>query len=265
MENISPRMMLCLWQAVERCSNQLGRIHYWAQDGTQTHFWPRAEMHPVPTLVLCLQGTVRCLRAPSAQRAAVDLQQGELLLIAAGVCHQHVAIRPGHAVLQLGFLPHTCDYWFLLGERRWHARLPSQPYRLYMDAACQQPDQAHGELSNLLCTLMDEERHEPYRLSPALERMQRYLQQNAHLPIRAEDIVAASGLQHSQAYELFVAHYGAPPFQILQQRRCELALARLQSGLDVATCAASSGFRHLRALRHAFRRYKPEYMAALDS
>ena len=187
-----------------------------------------------------------------------------MLLIAPGVCHQHVDLRPEHAVLQLGFLPHACDYWFLLGARRWHARLPSQPYRLYMDAACQEPDQADRELRHLLTTLMDEERHEPYQLSPALERMQRYVQQNAHLPIRAEDIVAASGLQHSQAYELFVAHYGAPPFQVLQQRRCELALARVQSGVDVATCAASSGFKHVRALRHAFRRYKPEHLALLQ-
>lgn len=258
MYDIAPRRFMQLWQAVEQCSQSLGQIHHWTHDGGRAEFWPGADMHPVPTFVLCLQGTARCLRAASGHQHAVDLQVGDILLIDAGVCHQHVDLRADHTVLQLGFLPQCCDYWFLIGQQQFNVRLPMQPYRLYMDEASRQPDQTRHELEHLLRTLLDEERHEPFKLSPALHKMKRYLEQNAHQPIRAEDIVAASGLRHSQAYEIFVAYYQAPPFQVLQQRRCDIAVAQLQSGVDAATCAEASGFANQRAMQRALQRFRPD-------
>ena len=257
MLQISPRQYMQLWRAVEECSQSLEQVQHWSHAGQQAQFWPGADMHPVPTFVLCLHGTVRCLRSPHERRGAVDLQAGELLLIDAGVGHQHIELRPEHTVMQLGFLPQACDYWFLLGQRQLNVRLPMQPYRLYMDEASRQPDQAVTELRTLLRTLLDEERHEPFVLSPALERMQRYMKQNSHLPIRAEDIVAASGLRHSQAYELFVNYYQAPPFQVLQRRRCDIAAAQLAAGVSLAACAAASGFASVRAMQRAMARFYP--------
>ncbi len=256
--------MIALWLALERRQADLRRVHVWSYELARMQYWPGADLHPVPTLVLCLSGTLRVRTRAFAQRIEhVDLQAGEALVIAPSVCHEHVVLRGEYAALQMGFLRQSSDYWLYSRDARMLGRVPAEPYRQLMDALLLCPVAERVErLSELLQTFLDEQRHVQDGVPPALEAMQLYLQANAHLPISADDIVHASGLQHAQAYAVFCRYYEAAPFQVLQQRRIDIAQAHLRAGLDLHEVALCSGFTSRRNFTRAFQRVRGESVQA---
>ena len=252
--------MIALWLALERIQADLQRVYVWSYDAAHMQYWPGADLHPVPTFVLCLAGKLRVQKRAYAQKTEnLDLAAGEALVIAPSVCHEHVVLRGDYTALQMGFLRQSSDYWLYSRNSRMLGRVPAEPYRQLMEGLllCSVDERA-TQLSGLLQVFLDEQRHVQEGVPPALEAMQLYLQANAHLPISADDIVHASGLQHAQAYAIFCRYYEAPPFQVLQQRRVDIAQAHLRAGLGIQEVALCSGFTSTRNFTRAFQRVHGE-------
>jgi AraC-like DNA-binding protein len=220
-----------------------GRVHRWTgwRDPQQA-----GEIHHIPTLVVVLEGGARVHRSGQD----LDLGPGEALVIGPGVWHRHRPAKAGSALFQQGFVGLGSDIVLHDSEGKWHGLCPSQPSRRLMEAllACDDDAGRRSRLIDLLRAIGEGEIRPAPRADEAAQAMLHRMWRDLHLGVQARDLVAASGLSTSRAYEVFKAAYGLPPQQAILEARRSLAEGLIAAGLSVNSAAACAGFADHRAL-----------------
>lgn len=242
------------WRLVDGLGERLGRVHRWLEGPGA---FPKAyaghleEFHAVPTIEVCLQGTLR-IEKPDAR---LNLQAGDLLLIAPGVWHRATPMQPGSLRFAQGFLPTCSELLFQASDREWKGRVASEPSRQLMTAACAAGDGAllRTRILALLRNLAQESCTERTFDSPALARMVERLWSRTHRGLTVADLLQASGLSRTHAYRLFTSEYGQTPKAAIAAIRFALADSLLRTGVPVGEVARRCGFPSADTFRRAWR------------
>jgi AraC-like DNA-binding protein len=208
------------------------------------------ESHTVPTLVACLQGVVR---VESGGRP-FDLQAGEAVLIAPGAWHRHAPLKGGSASLGQGFMLGRSDMELSVPGQAWWLAIPEQPSRDLLTRACAAGARERLALVRGALAGLGEESARPVTPMPeAVQRMWLYLRRERLAPIRAADVLRASGLGPTRAHVLFSGYFAETPHRMLTRHRLEYACHLLATGGEVGAVAARCGFRSRRQFTAAFR------------
>ncbi len=255
------------WRLIEDFPTRIRRVHHWrvpqrrpASEGT---------FHAVPTLIACLEGVVRVHMAGGTD---LDLGQGEALLLAGGIWHEHAPLRPGSVWFGQGFMAAWSDVSVGSHRRSWTGRLPSEPSRRIMEAAVATTDEAQAVrlVAGLVGQVLSESVTDLSLEIPSLLPMIELLWRRCHLGVTVADLVAASGLQRAQAYRVFTKGFGVTPKEAIATTRLWLAGSYLQAGMGVGEAAALAGYpstdtfarcwrrAHGRSPSHATRKIKPQ-------
>jgi AraC-like DNA-binding protein len=238
-----------LWLAAARLSTTLSSVALIS--GPAVHPLGEAgETHTVPTLIACLAGVVRveCGGKP------VDLNAGAAALVAPGAWHRHAPLKAGSASVGQGFMLGRSDLELSLPGQSWWLAIPEQPSRGLLIRAC-----AAGARERLalvresLAGLGDESARPVMPMPAAVQRMWLYLRRERLAPIRAADVLRASGLGATRAHVLFSGYFSETPHRMLTRHRLEYACHLLAGGAGVGEVAACCGFRSRRQFTAAFR------------
>lgn len=238
-----------LWLAAARLSTSLTSVGLIS--GTAVH--PRreaGETHTVPTLIACLTGVVRveCLGKP------VDLHAGEATLIAPGAWHRHAPLKTGSASLGQGFMLGRSDMELSVPGQAWWLAIPEHPSRSLLTRACTAGARERLALvRESLAGLGDESARPVTPMPAAVQRMWLYLRRERLAPIRAADVLRASGLKPTRAHVLFSRYFSETPHKMLTRHRLEYACHLLAAGESVGEIAAQCGFRSRRQFTATFR------------
>ena len=179
-----------------------------------------------------------------ADGPALDLNAGDVLLMAGGVWHEHVALRPGSIWFGQGFMAAWSDVALGTAQRAWIGKLPTHPSRSLMEAALTATDEPAaqrlvaglvGQVLTESVTAIDWERPELVAMLDALWR-------RCHLGVTVADLVQASGLRRAQAYAVFTKGFGVTPKDAIATARLWLAGSYLAAGLSVAESARLAGY-----------------------
>ncbi len=228
------------WRLLEEMRHQTPQLQRWRSAGID--LMGDGQYHHVPTLILCLSGTVRLKRGTTQK----DLQAGQALMIEAGVRHHHAPLRHDAVAFSQGLMATWSDV--ILADRNgaWHGRLPLEPARHLLTVAMSEPDMALATqaVAHLIAQVCDESIEELNLAHPAIRRMLDVLWNDLHLGVSTEDLIKASGLGRSQAWALFTAAYGISPHRALVDARLALADRLLAAGHGVAETARLCGFGH---------------------
>lgn len=238
-----------LWLAATRLSSTLTAVAL-IGGGASPARRDSGETHTVPTLIACLVGVVRveCLGAP------VDLHAGEAALIAPGAWHRHAPLKAGSASLGQGFMLGRSDMELSVPGQAFWLAIPEQPSRTLLTRAC-----AAGARERLalvreaLAGLGDESARPVTPMPAAVQRMWLYLRRERLAPIRAADVLRASGLGPTRAHVLFTGYFAETPHRMLTRHRLEYACHLLAGGAGVGEVAGQCGFRSRRQFTAAFR------------
>jgi AraC-like DNA-binding protein len=229
---------------------RLARVVAWRPAPAQPSDGQR---HHVPTLVACLAGVVRVSRPGDG----IDLQPGDVLLLAPGTIHEHVPLRAGSVAFGLGFM-HRCSDLVLYDHRCADSgRIPEQPVRLLMERALAVGDAAarRSAARELIGQALSEPVEAlPHERHPAVRRMLHAMWGGLHRGITAADLVRASRLGRARAWQLFRSVYGTTPYRALAEARLEMAIGLVQGGLPISEAATAAGFHERRMLTRAWRR-----------
>lgn len=238
-----------LWLAAARLSTTLTAVGL--IDGAAVH--PRretGETHTVPTLIACLTGVVRveCIGKP------VDLHAGEATLIAPGAWHRHAQLKAGSASLGQGFMLGRSDMELSVPGQAWWLAIPEQPSRDLLTRACAASARERLALvRESLAGLGDESARPVMPMPAAVQKMWLYLRRERLAPIRAADVLRASGLKPTRAHLLFSGYFSETPHRMLTRHRLEYACHLLTAGEAVGEVAERCGFRSRRQFTAAFR------------
>ena len=210
-----------------------------------------AHLHEIPTLVGALDGQVRIAYAGGA----IDLQPGEVLVIAPGAWHCHVPLRAGSLAWWQGINSFGSDVHLRDQENELYFAIPLEPSASMLRSLPAIADQVRRcvQATALLTQLLSETPRRDPRL-PAQRRMAEHLWRHMHLPVTTTQILAASGLGIRQAHRLFVALYQDTPKRVLERARLALAEQYLREGFSVAEAARMSGYRDRAGLTRAWGR-----------
>lgn len=212
---------------------------------------PDGEMHLVPTLVACLNGTVRV----ELPRGHVDLVADEALLLPMGVMHRHTPLRAGSTAFGMGFMLDRADVGVHIGKDIWVATIPEQPARADLELACQADAEQRLRLTRSVLSQLNIEVIRPWAPMPApTYRMWMYLRRERLSPITTRDVLRASGLGLTQAYALFRAWFKTTPLDLLRKYRIDYARFLIAQGQSISQAANASGFRNRRHLTAACRK-----------
>ena len=245
-----------LWSKLYQVAADVKRVHVWrARD--EGRVLDQAYQHSVPTSVICLDGVVRMSSAP---RKHLDLHPGEMLVLAPGTWHRHEPMRPGAAAFAQGFLPGWSDIVLSTTHQHLHGGIPVNPslkltQRIVdLGPGAEREAERRRLASELLTQVLNEQIHPPKPMHPALKRMAELVWFHARPGMTAADVVAASGLGHTQAFALFQSFFGMGPKQYLTSHRLNVALQLLREGGAIADTARQSGFATRADFTRAFRR-----------
>jgi AraC-like DNA-binding protein len=245
-----------LWSRLYQVAEQVTRVHIWRASDERKQL-DQAFQHAVPTSVVCLDGVVRVSSGP---RKHLDLHPGEMLVLAPGAWHRHEPLRPGSAAFAQGFLPGWSDIVLTTPSEHLHGGIPAQPCRRMIQELVDLGGEAKHEAERcrrageLLAQVLSEQVHPPKPMHPALKRMAELVWFHARPGLTAAEVVAASGLGHSQAFAMFKAFFGVGPKQYLTNHRLNVALQLLREGKTIADAAEASGFTSRPDFTRAFRR-----------
>ncbi len=237
--------LLVLWSGLAAAARAPGRVVVLASDGRPV---PGHWLHPVPTVVVALAGVVR-IEVPGGR--PYDLRSGEALVVAPGAAHRHAPLRSGAASLALGFDYGLCDLELCGPGVRLGAAMPCEPAWMLVGRMLRGDSSALGPL---LALVVERPLSEVQPLPVAVLRMRDRIRSHGLTPITAAAVARAGGLRPSRAWQLFRAHFGCTPRQALERRRCAVAAALLQQGLDVTETARRCGFSDRGTFSRAFRR-----------
>ncbi len=227
------------WRLLEDFPGRIRHVYRWPTP----HYRPAGSgtFHAVPTLSACLEGVVRL---QFADGPTLDLNAGDVLLMAGGVWHEHTPLRPGSIWFGQGFMAAWSDVVMGTGQRVWTGKLPTNPSRHLLETALATTDEASarrmvaglvGQVLSESVTTLDWERAE-------LRAMVDVLWRRCHLGVTVDDLVKASGLQRAQAYAVFTRGFGVTPKAAIATTRLWLAGSYLTAGLSVAEVARLAGY-----------------------
>ena len=227
------------WRLLEDFPGRIRHVYPW----TTPHRRPASTgtCHAVPTLVACLEGVVRM---QVADGPTLDLNAGDVLLMAGGVWHEHVELRPGSIWFGQGFMAAWSDVALGTAQRKWIGKLPTHPSRSFMESALAASDEPAarrmvaglvGQVLTESVTMIEWER-------PELVAMLDILWRRCHLGVTVDDLVHASGLKRAQAYAVFTKGFGVTPKVAIANARLWMAGSYLAAGSGVAEAARLAGF-----------------------
>ncbi len=240
------------WRRFDELPQTLRRVHVWR---TPQASIPRGAggIHPNPTSTICLAGVMRmrCCGGPT-----LDLVAGDALLIAPGVWHEHLPLRPGCEAFGQGFLMDCSDVCFYAHDRWWGGRLPPDPSRALLEAALAtgREDERRMRLRELLAVVAASDVDPADFSAPGLQPMIDRLWSSFHSGLTVDELLRASGLSRSRAYVVFTAGYGATPKAALETMRLWLAAGMLAAGVPVIETAQRCGFTDRGTFTRAWRR-----------
>ena len=255
------------WRLLDELPSHLGTISVWPTPQPRP---PRGagHMHPNPTLMACLAGVVRvrmCSSKKDGKEDILDLQPGDVLLIAAGVWHHDELIHGDSVAFGQGFIGTWSDVYLRDKTSGWSGKLPGNPSRTLMDAALSAKTLAerrsHSEslLKQVLAESVD---HHAFA-EASMQRMVNLLWARFHTGLTVTDLLKASGLSRSRAYVVFTMGYGMSPKEALETMRLWMASSLLHAGVSVAETALRAGFGTPGTFTRAWRRVhgKPPRLA----
>lgn len=223
---------------------------------------PDGEQHTVATLAVCLHGVVRVQLADGNR----DLGVGQALLIPPGIPHAHAPLRNGSACLGMGFMLDVADIDIAVPGANWLLTIPEHPARSLVERASVAAAAERLRLVRLALAELSLASAKPLAPMPEpTRRMWMYLRRERLSPIRAGDVLRASGLAPTRAKQLFKAWFGVTPLRLLRRHRLELASHLLAQGASVAAAAAASGFRSRRHLTASCRAVHGRPPSRLDA
>ena len=227
------------WRLLEEFPDRIRRVYRWPTP----HRRPASTgtFHAVPTLAACLEGVVRMQLADGP---ALDLNAGDVLLIAGGVWHEHAPLRTGSIWFGQGFMAAWSDVALGTAQRAWIGKLPTNPSRHLLETALAATDEATarrmvaglvGQVLTESVTAIDWER-------PELVIMLDTLWRRCHQGVTVDELIDASGLQRAQAYAVFTRGFGVTPKNAIATTRLWLAGSYLAAGLGIAEVARLAGY-----------------------
>jgi AraC-like DNA-binding protein len=250
---------IALWQRLmDVAKGGIGKLHYWtAEDGLPVGTPGPAHQHTMPTLVLCLSGSIRV-----SGRSGLDLAAGDVLVVEPGCWHQHQPHKAGCSSFAIGFLAGKCDILFFDDQEELWGSVHHDPYRGIMDQLVETQDlpaaQRIGQrlplIDQILAQVITDRSTFVDWLHPGVLAMAAHLWNHLHEPISADDIIAKSGMGRTSSYEMFRSFFGRTPQQELLSQRLDLARHMLRRSLSVTDAAARSGFPNRAELTRAYRR-----------
>ena len=246
------------WRLLDELPGSLRNISIWPTPQPRP---PRGagHMHPNPTLMACLTGVVRvrcCSSKKDAKEDTLDLQPGDVVLIAAGVWHHQENLHGESVTFGQGFIGTWSDVCLRDANSSWSGKLPSNPSRLLMDAAlsAKTADERRSHTDALLKQVLAESVDHLAFAEESMQRMVNLLWARFHTGLTVTELLKASGLSRSRAYAVFTAGYGASPKEALETMRLWLAGSLLQSGIPVTETALRAGFGTPGTFTRAWRR-----------
>ena len=228
-----------LWLAAARLSSSLKTVGLVTGPAIHPRREP-GETHTSPTVIACLEGVVRveCIGKPC------DLHAGEAVVIAPGAWHRHASLKAGSASLGQGFMLGRSDLELSVPGQAWWLAIPEHPSRDLLVRACTAAARERLALvRESLAGLGDESARPVTPMPAAVQRMWLYLRRERLAPIRAADVLRASGLKTTRAHVLFSSYFAETPHKLLTRHRLEYACHLLAAGHAVGSVAAQCGFR----------------------
>lgn len=229
---------------LDACPERLGRVMAPSTPTDLLRGPPEGSslFHSIPVVQVCLAGTLRF----RFRRQICDLAPGDAIVIPAATWYAVSAGRHHRTFLVgFGWLGDRADLWIEGPTLSIWAGMPLEPARRLIRQAAAAADGARlAPVRDLLRTVAADDLHGMRSILPAIERMLDVVLRRLHLGSTAADLVRASGLGRSQAYNIFTAFYGLSPRQALELRRLELAGALLSAGHGVSQAAAACGWRN---------------------
>lgn len=246
--------LLPLWIKLEEQSRQLKRVLRIQAKQERLAFWPGAEMHHVPTTVMCLQGQARLF---IEQSQAVTLEAGEAVVIAPGVFHQHDKIAKNCYVLMQGLTPRASDFHLRSSDCSFYGYIPLERAQDTFHRIIQESDgfalRWVEDMRKICSRILNEHVAVSNAVPKQFNRMFQYFVRFAYEGISAEDVIAISELSRSRAYALWTKHYGTPLRQAISQQRLYLAKLLLQNtDMDIRSIANRCGFRSRQQMTRLF-------------
>lgn len=235
--------VLPLWMQLDQCSDTLDTVHRLQPDAERIRHWPGSQMHHVPTLVLCLRGQVRLIYE---RRKRLDLQQGESVIIAPGVFHEHAPLRRGCMMLQQGMTPIHSDFHLQTDDLHFIGQVPLERVAAVFHGIINDRRQRQGEwqegLRDVCHSILHQHSDTTQPVPTAFPRMFSYFVRHVYEGVSAEDIIAVSGLSRSRAYHIWSDCYGSPLRTAIAEQRLYLAKLLLQTDLSISEIAERCGF-----------------------
>lgn len=246
-------LALRLWRLAEAAAGSLREVHVIhareapRRTGKGREFTNR---HAVPTTVVCLAEVVRL----STAKGDLDLRPGSLAVLAPAAWHTHAPLRPGAAMYTQGLVFGKSDLFFMTEEQHICALIPPQPSaRLLGELLAGNDASRRLALGRELLREAVSSPPELAQVPPSTWRMARRLWSNLDRPIRAEQVLAASGVGQRQALRQFSATFGCGPKQVIRSQQLALAAALLAEGLPLDQVVAETGFPDRRSFNRAWR------------
>jgi len=208
--------------------------------------------HAVPTLVLCLSGSVTV----EAKRD-LTLMPGELVLIEPGVWHVHQALKPGDTSLGIGFFGDRCDVYFSSHDSSMWGWIAEDPYVHLVERLMFASDSAErSDLIGAIFSSLLQERIYSFEFTTTdVWNMVNCLWSHAYEPThQVDDLVARAGVGRSKIFRLFRGVFGRSPKQEVLANRVSIAHHLIHRGASVAEAARRTGFTCRSDLTRAYRR-----------
>lgn len=246
------------WRLLDELPGRLGTISVWPTPQARP---PRGagHMHPNPTLMACLSGVVRvrcCSGKKDGKEDILDLQPGDVVLIAAGVWHHQENIHGDSVAFGQGFIGTWSDVYLRDVASSWSGKLPGNPSRRLMDAAlsAKSLEERRTHTDALLKQVIAESVDHLAFAEASMQHMVNLLWARFHTGLTVTELLKASGLSRSRAYAVFTTGYGTTPKEALETMRLWLAGSLLQAGVPVAETALRTGFGTPGTFTRAWRR-----------
>ncbi len=253
----SPTEILPLWLKLEECSHKLKRLRRLQPNKDRIDHWPGAEMHHVPTLVLCIAGQTRITYERDRK---LDLNVGEGVIIGPGIFHAHEKLRSGCATLSQGITPRHSDFNLQNKDTHFYGHIPidrvENVFHGIINDRHEKPQQWLKHLKSILHCILHEYEERTHSVPSSFHKMFHYFVRYVYEGASVEDIIQAGGLSRSRAYKIWSDNYSVPLRMAICQQRLGLAKLLLQTDLSIEAIAERCGFSSRQQMTRLFQEHE---------